>query len=132
MKNRPIYVTDISALQKAIDDDKFHPGQWKIEDFRGFSELFEDSHGTVVFVFYGAEGARLRISTMWVTPEEAHRNARAIIFLVNAAAKRAREAGFGELIFTTTHEPLAKFCMKVMKFVSIGEGEYVLPLKAGN
>lgn len=132
MKQRPIYTEDLPILQKAIDDDKFHPGQWKLSDFEGFSEVFEDTYGPVVFVVYGLEdGGRLRISTMWVTPDEAYRNARAIVFLVNAAAQRARDAGFRELIFTTTHEPLARFCVRIMKFVSIGGDEFVLPLKEG-
>lgn len=131
MKRRPIYTTDILTLQKAINDDKFHPGKWKVEDFKGFSEVFEDSQGPVVFVVYGAEGVRLRISTMWVTPDETHRNGRAIVFLVNSAAQRARHASFSELIFTTTHAPLARFCIKVMKFVSVGGDEYILPLKEG-
>lgn len=131
MKNRPIYSTDLPTLQAAIDADKFHPGKWKVDDFKGFSEVFEDSQGPAVFALYGPEDARLRISTMWVTPDENFRNARAIVFLVNSAAERARTAGFNELIFTTTHEPLARFCVRVMKFVSIGGDEYILPLKEG-
>ncbi|PWT75531.1 MAG: hypothetical protein C5B59_08615 [Bacteroidetes bacterium] len=132
MKNRPIYNSDIPVLQAAIEADKFHPGEWKVEDFRGFSEVFEDTHGPVVFVVYGPEGAevkRLRISTMWVTPDESHRNGRCIVFLVKLAAERARSAGFEELIFKTTHPPLAKFCTRILNFVPIENDEYVLPLE---
>ena len=130
MKNRPIYNDDLPTLQPAIDADKFHlPGVWKVNDFRGHSEVFEDSDGPVVFVVYTPEGKRLRISTMWVTPEAVHRNGRAIVFLVHSAARRASAVGFEELIFTTTHDRLANFCMRVLNFVSIGDHEYVLPLK---
>lgn len=132
MKSRPIYNDDLSTLQAAIDADKFHlPGTWKIEDFRGFSEVFEDSHGIVVFVLYGPEGSRLRISTMWVTPDESHRNGRAIIFLVRSAAERARAAGFKELIFTTTHDRLRDFCCKALGFVAAGDNQYTLSLERG-
>lgn len=133
MKNRPIYNSDIPTLQAAIDADKFHPGKWKVDDFKGFSEVIEDSHGAVVFVVYQPEGDRLRISTMWVTPDQEHRNGRSIIFLVRSAASRAAEAGFKELIFTTTYEKLATFCMRALGFVSIGGDEYVLSItKEGN
>ena len=133
MKNRPIYSSDLSILQAAIGADKFHPGKWKVEDFKGFSEVFEDSHGPVVFVVYAPEAlGRLRISTMWVTPDEVHRNGRTIIFLVKSAAERAAAAGFKELIFTTTHDKLANFCMRALNFVSIGGDEYVLPVKGTN
>lgn len=129
MKNRPIYTSDLPTLKMAIENDKFHPGQWKVEDFRGFSEVIEDQHGIVVFSLYGPEPlGRLRISTMWVTPDEVHRNGRAIVFLVRSAAERASAAGFKELIFTTTHPPLANFCMRVLKFASIGDDQYVLSI----
>jgi hypothetical protein len=131
MNNRPIYDTDLPALQAAIDADTFHPkGTWKVNDFMGFSETFEDSHGPVVFVVYTPEPqSRLRISTMWCTPDEVHRNGRAIIFLVRSAAKRAADAGFNELIFSTTHDKLASFCERALGFVSVGNDEYVLPLE---
>lgn len=130
MKNRPIYNSDLPALEAAIAADKFHlPGTWKVNDFAGFSEVFEDSHGPVVFVVYAKEGNRLRISTMWTAPDETHRNGRAIIFLVRSAAERAKSAGFKELIFTTTHDKLANFCRKVLGFTSIGGNEYILPIQ---
>ena len=131
--NRPIYNSDIPVLRAAIDADIFHPkGTWTVDHFKGFSEVFEDSHGPVVFVLYGVESPRLRISTMWVTPEETHRNGRAIIFLVKTAAERARDVGFEELIFTTAHERLASFCKRALGFVSIGNNEYVLSTKVGD
>jgi hypothetical protein len=130
MNNRPIYTDDLPILRAAIENDKFHPGQWKVEDFRGTSEVFEDSHGIVVFVRYETEPAgKLRISTMWVTPDEVHRNGRAIVFLVHRAAERAAAVGFKQLIFTTTHSPLAIFCTRVLKFRAIENNEYVLDLE---
>ena len=132
MINRPIYNSDLATLQFAIDADAFHPkGTWTADHFKGFSEVFEDSHGPVVFVVYNPEGVRLRISTMWVTPAETHRNGRAIVFLVKSAAERARGSGFSELIFTTSYDRLAAFCMRVLGFVSIGDNEYILSTKVG-
>jgi hypothetical protein len=131
MKSRPVFTSDIPTLQAAIDADKFHPaGTWTVEHFRGFSEVFEDSRGIVVFVLYGPEPkGRLRISTMWCTPDENHRNGRAIIFLVRSAAERAHAAGFKELIFTTKHDKLRDFCIKALGFVGVGEDEYTLALE---
>jgi hypothetical protein len=129
MKARPIYTKDIPVLQKAIDDDKFHPGEWKVEDFRGFSEVFTNNDDVpIVFTHYTPEeGMSLRIETMWVSPD-APENARAIIFLVRSAAKRAQDSGFENLCFSTSHEKLANFCSKVFGFVHVGGGEYVLSL----
>ena len=130
MKSRSILNEDLPVLKAAIAADKFHPpGTWTVEHFRGFSEVFEDSRGPVVFVVYTPEEKRLRISTMWVTPDETHRNGRAIIFLVRAAMKRAGEVGFEELIFNTTHDRLAKFCICALGFASIGGDEYTLATK---
>jgi hypothetical protein len=130
MNNRPIYTTDLPMLKAVIEASKFHPGEWKPEDFQGFSEIFEDSRGIVVFVHYNSEPQnKLRISTVWVTPDDKHRNARAIVFLVRSAAERAAPSGFKQLIFTTTHPPLANFCTKVLGFRSIENNEYVLDLE---
>jgi hypothetical protein len=130
MKLRPIYNTDIPALQAAIDADIFHPaGTWQVEHFRGFAELFEDKHGIVVFTRYEPEAQRLRIMTVWTTPENKLRNAKAIIFLVRAAGERATRAGFKELIFTTKHPPLAAFCSKALGFIGIGDDQYILKLE---
>jgi len=130
MNNRPIYIDDLPTLRAAIENDKLHPGEWKVEDFCGTSELFEDPHGIVVFVHYGPEPeARLRISTMWVTPDDIHRNGRAIVFGIRAAAERAAAVGFKQLIFSTTHDRLSNFCTKVLKFRAIGNDEYVLDLE---
>jgi hypothetical protein len=128
--SRSIMSDDLPVLQAAIDDDKFHPGQWKVEDFRGFSELFEDGNGIIVFVLYTPEAyARLRISTMWVDPDDTHRNGKTIIFLVMSAAERAAKSGFKELIFTTTHDKLANFCIQALKFRPIGDNQYVLDIQ---
>ena len=134
MKSRPVFTSDIPALRAAIDADKFHPkGTWTVEHFRGLSEVFEDSRGPVVFVLYGPEfGGRLRISTMWCTPDESQRNGRAIIFLVRSAAERAHTTGFKELIFTTKHDKLRDFCIKALGFAGIGDDEYVLALEGNN
>jgi hypothetical protein len=63
--------------------------------------------------------------TVWTAPNDKHRNARAIVFLVKAVASRAAGAGFKELVFTTKHPPLANFCCKVLGFKSIGQDQYV-------
>ena len=129
MKSRPIYNSDIPILQKAIDDDKFHPGQWQVKHFEGFSEVIESNSLPVVFVHYSLEmGLSLRIETMWVNSESPI-NARACIYLCKIASKRAKDCGFVNLCFTTEHEKLATFCSKILGFVHIGGGEYVLDLK---
>lgn len=128
MNNRPIYVKDVPTLQAAIDADKFHPGEWKIEDFMGFSELFEDGKGPIVFVNYRPESPGLRIGTIWVS-EDTHRNARAVVSIVRKASERARDCGFEELRFSTSYDKLANFCTRVLKFKNTHDNEYALRIK---
>jgi hypothetical protein len=129
MRNRPIYNSDIPTLEAAIAADKFHaPGEWTIEHFRGFSEIWEDDKGVIVFCHFDVEGLGLRISTMWVNGDDTHRNGRAIIALVKETAKRSRSI-FSDLRFTTKHERLARFCCRALGFISVGNDEYVLRLK---
>lgn len=129
MKTRAILNDDLPALQAAIDADTFHPvGTWKVEHFSGFSEVIESNGVPAVFVHYvPEEGMSLRIETVWVD-SFAQGNARVIIYLVKNAAKRASEAGFVNLCFSTEHDKLAKFTTQVLGFKSIGGNEYVLEI----
>ena len=129
MKNRPILNTDIPTLQAAIDADTFHPGQWKVDDFKGFSEVIEADNKAVVFVVYTPEGTSLRISTMWVNSLDNYRNARACMYICKEVSRRARDAGFYELRFNTKHDKLSNFCKRILKFVPVGNDEYALSLK---
>ena len=115
---------DIPALQKAIDADTFHPGEWQVEHFTPptTTNVIEDSKGPVAFVRYTKT---LRISCVWSDGSDVSRNARAIILGIKDAAQKARASGFTEIIITTNHKKLAAFFEQVIKMTKSGD-EYVL------
>lgn len=131
---REFTAEDVPALQKAIDGDTFHSGEWQVKHFYDSNPdpaeyqplttvtVIEDQHGPISFVRYTKT---LRISCVWNDGAETGRNARAIIFGINDAVKKARASGFSEIIITTTHPKLAEFFDKVLKMSKSGD-EYLL------
>lgn len=115
---------DIPALQKAIDADKFHPGEWNVEHFTppATVNVIEDSKGPIAFVKYTKT---LRISCVWSDGDDVSRNARAIIQGIEDAVQKARASGFTEIIITTNHKKLATFFERVIKMTKSGD-EYIL------
>jgi len=114
---------DIPALQKAIDADTFHPGEWQVDHFTTTpTDVIEDQNGPIAFVRYTKT---LRISCVWSDGADISRNARAIIQGLNAAVQKARASGFTEIIITTSHKRLADFFTTVMKMTKSGD-EYLL------
>jgi len=115
---------DIPALQKAIDADTFHPGEWQVDHFTPpvKTNVIEDSEGPIAFVRYTKT---LRISCVWNDTADTRRNARAIIQGLADAVQKARGSGFTEIIITTSHPQLATFFEKIMKMTKSGD-EYIL------
>jgi hypothetical protein len=115
---------DVPDLQKAIDADKFHPGEWNVDHFKepATVNVIGDSKGPIAFVRYTKT---LRISCVWSDGEDVSRNARAIIQGLNDAVQKARASGYTEIIITTSHKKLAVFFGQVMKMTRSGD-EYIL------
>jgi hypothetical protein len=122
---RKFTVDDEPALQRAIDRDTFHPGEWKVEHFKQpnmVTQVMGDSSGPIVFVRFTKT---LRISCVWNDEGDVHRNARAVILGIHDAVEQARASGYTEIIITTNHDKLANFFTKVMKMTRSGD-EYIL------
>lgn len=125
---------DVFALQKAIDADTFHPGEWTVEHFYNptpdpkkynppvMTTIIEDQHGPIAFVRYTKT---LRISCVWNDAADNSRNARAIIQGIKDAVEKARASGFSEIIITTDHPKLADFFERILKMTP-SSGEYLL------
>ena|SRR5258708_2011278 len=124
MTIRDFSSSDVPALQRAIDVDTFHPGEWTVEHFYNpqpdpekynpavQSEVIEDSQGVVTFVRFTKT---LRISCVWNNAADVSRNARVIVRGIKDAVTKARAGGFSEIIITTHHPRLADFLEKVIK-----------------
>lgn len=129
---------DVPALQRAIDGDKFHPGEWRVEHFYDDPHdpealkipkevsVIEDGGDPIAFVLYTREDiATLRISCVWGDGDDNARNARAIIFGLKDAVERARTSGFTAIVIETTHAKLATFFIRVMKMEQRGDQYYL-------
>lgn len=130
---RPFVQSDEVALQRAIDADTFHPGEWKVDHFKQpgmVSQVIEDQHGPMAFVLFsgGRHEKSLRISCVWGNDRATTRNAKAIIFGIMSAAKLAREGGFEEIVIETKHDRLARFLLRTFAMSRYGH-DYVLNLK---
>lgn len=118
---------DETALQTAIDADKFHPGEWKVEHFKqptALVQVIEDTQGAIAFVRYTKT---LRISCVWADADSRNRNGRAAVLGIKDAVDKAKNSGFTEVIITTNHPPLARFFTTVLKMKHRGD-EYLLEL----
>lgn len=124
---RPIKEEDKPNLQAAIDNSKFHPGEWQVDHFfnGGYSVVAEDQLGPILFVKYTKV---LRISIVWNDEQDKSRNAKALIVGLKDTVEKARANGYTELIFTTNVPELAKFCEQVLGYRKSGD-EYILPLE---
>lgn len=124
MINRPLEVTDLDMLQKAMDVNKFHPGQ-KAESYAGKhmqSFVYEDDTGPIG-VLQCTKTLRLR--TIWCNNDDHARNGPSVMQAIADSVKRAEASGFTEIIFQTDSPLLANFCTKKLGFEE-SRGEYRL------
>lgn len=120
---------DIPDLQKAIDADKFHKGEWAVEHFQipGVpTKVVTDSKGPVAFVLYTNSEGRMRISCVWAD-DNVHRNARALATAILMMAQTARENGFSGIVVETSHPNLAAFLVRIFGMECNGN-EYFLSI----
>jgi hypothetical protein len=133
---RPFVPEDEEALQRAIDADSFHPGEWKADYFKQpgmMTQVIEDSHGPMAFVLFsgGRHDKSLRISCVWGNDRANTRNAKAIIFGIMSAAKQARRGGFTEIVIETKHDKLARFLVRSFGMTRDGD-DYILNIQGMN
>lgn len=118
---------DIPALQKAIDADAFHAGEWKIWHFQipGLpTKVVEDSQGPVAFVLYTNHEQYLRVSCVWADTDP-RRNARAMIKGIPLMAITAREENRIGLVIETKHDKLANFLIRVFGMRQTGNDYFL-------
>lgn len=135
MEIRDITADDLTALQQAIDRDRFHPGEWEPEHFYTqppeegvyqpavHSQVIENKNGPIAYVRFTKT---LRISCVWNDADDTSRNAKAIIFGIRKAVEQARDSGFSEVVINSTHEKLSDFLVNVMKMTKRGDDHLLL------
>lgn len=120
---------DIPALQKAIDADKFHKGEWQVSHFQipdVPTKVVEDSRGPVAFVIYTNSEGWMRVSCVWAD-DDTRRNARALVTAIALMVQTARESGLRGLVIETSHPNLAAFLVRIFGMECNGN-EYFLSI----
>lgn len=108
MNSRPMVVEDREALQGAMDKNKWHPGQ-QAESYMVNGVTFVYGDRPVTFLNYEKI---LRVRVQWSDEQDRGSNKEALIQMVEDAVKLARDNGYGEIVFDTQNEALARLCEK--------------------
>jgi hypothetical protein len=125
--SRPITPEDIEILQKALDQNDFHPDQ-KTEYYTnvGVTDVYENEQGPIGFLRYTKA---LRLCTVWTSNADRERNAASIIQAIFDAVQKARANGYSEIIFETTSPKLSQFCADRLGFEKATGDTMVLYVK---
>ena len=114
--DRLIEAGDINLLELSLAKDEHH----KDTDSSFFyqpgtvTKVYEDEDGPILF----ARGsAALRLDLQYVSNDDVKRNMKAMLSGFDALAKKAKENGFHEIIFTTNSEMMRRFCVKRFNFI---------------
>lgn len=102
-------VEDRETLQAAMDANTWHPGQ-RAESYMTNGVTFVYGEKPVTFLNYEKI---LRVRVQWVDEQDRERNKEALVKMVEDAVTLARENGYGEIIFDTQNEALARYCEKL-------------------
>jgi len=105
--SRPITSEDTEMLQKALDQNEFHPGQ-KTEYYTnvGVTDVYQDEQGTIGFLRYTKT---LRLCTVWVNNDDRQRNAASVIQAISDAVSKAKASGYSDILFSTNSPKLKAF-----------------------
>lgn len=125
--NRQLELTDLPALQVAMDANKYHPDQ-KAETYAGprmCTKVYEDEQGTIGFLQYTKV---LRLRTTWLDNNDHQRNGPSVFQAVADAVELAKASGFTEIIFQTSNPALARFASDKLGFEE-SKGEYRLEVQ---
>jgi hypothetical protein len=105
--SRPLQPEDTETLQKALDQNEFHPGQ-KTEYYTnvGVTDVYEDSQGPIGFLRYTKT---LRLCTVWVDNNDRQRNGASVIQAIKDAVEKAKANGYSDILFSTNSAKLKAF-----------------------
>lgn len=112
---RPLIDADLLALQKSLDESKFHSGL-KANLFSGphtESFVYEDEQGPIGVLRYSKT---LRLCTSWFNEKDRVRNGASIFQAIKDSVELAKKNGFTDIIFDTESLLLEKFCIDKLGF----------------
>lgn len=110
---------DLTLLELSLARDEHHkdtePGFFYQPGT--ITKVYEDDSGPILF----ARGsAALRLDLQYVDNADVKRNMKAMLDGFDALAKKAKENGFGEIIFNTNSPMMKRFCTKRFGFIESG------------
>ena len=117
MTSRPLGVSDLPMLQRALDQDEYeHLGTKNFTMDNSFSEVYEDEKGPIGVLRCTKT---IRMVCVWCDNDARNRNAASVVQAVSEVVRRARAAGFTDIIFETESPNLKRFC-EIMGFKPAG------------
>jgi hypothetical protein len=128
MTSRPLGVSDLPMLQRALDQDEYEhlePKYFTMDS--AYSVVYEDEGGPIGVLRYTKENDRLRLVTVWCSNADSKRNAASVIVAIADSVRLARQSGYKKIVFCTQSPSLARFCIDRLGFEE-DKGEYVLPV----
>lgn len=119
VEDRLIEPGDITLLEVALAKDEDHKETEPAFFYQPGTvcKVYSDEFGPILF----ARGsAVLRLDLQYVDNKDVKRNMKAMLDGFDALAKKARENGFGEIIFNSNSPMMRRFCTKRFGFVESG------------
>jgi hypothetical protein len=126
MTSRPLNVSDLPMLQRALDQDEYeHLETQNFTMDSAYSVVYEDEAGPIGILRYTKESERLRLVTVWCKNTDKKRNAASVVIAIRDTIQLARTGGYKEIVFTTENPSLANFCVTNLGFKK-DKDDYVL------
>ena len=120
--SRPLEPTDFEMLKAALNHDQYdHDGPMDYIRDNTEADVYEDENGPIGILRYSKT---LRLMTVWCDNQDRVRNGASVIQAIADAVRKAKAAGFTDIIFNTQSPTLAKFCIDKLGFEE-SKGEYV-------
>jgi hypothetical protein len=107
---------DLPILEKSLAHDVHHQGT-PPEFFTqegSLTKVYEDAEGVILFA---RASKAIRLDLQYVSNEDTRRNMKAMLTGFDELAKRAKENGFLEIIFTSNSPMMRKFCVRRFGFI---------------
>jgi len=107
---------DLAVLEMSLARDEHHQGTLSefFTQYGTVCKAYEDEEGVILFA---RASKALRLDLQYVKNDDVKRNMKAMLTGFDGLAKRAKENGFLEIIFTSNSPMMRKFCVKRFGFV---------------
>jgi hypothetical protein len=107
---------DLALLELSLSRDEHHQGTTAdfFTQYGTVCKTYEDDAGPILFA---RASKALRLDLQYVSNDDTRRNMKAMLTGFDELARKAKENGFLEIIFTSNSPMMRKFCIRRFGFV---------------